>query len=260
MKLAVFNDPHRGFSTKTSLLQDKVFESIDQSTVDAVLVVGDWGTTKTDHVRGAFKAFRKAFPDKPIMGVLGNHDFWDPHGSIVGIQNLIARYASESNIHLLELNPLEIGNVLFMGFNGWFAHTDPQQEPKEEDMYLMGEPRRGKRIRPFVDGVKTDFYFRKKAEEGLEFILKQDPKGKKTVVASHFPCVLETMGNQVNHCGNPEHGKKLIDKGIDYLFFGHTHEYVDLTINKTRIVNVGSGYQEVGLGVKEFFFYKVIEI
>ena len=251
MRLLVFNDPHRGFTPKTSRIHEEVFNKIDQSSFDAVLVCGDWGTAKTDHVRGAFKAFRKAFPDKPILGVLGNHDFWDPKNTIPVIEHYLERYAKESNIHLLDKNPIELGGVLFMGFNGWFFYPDPQQD--------VNPHVRRTHIRLHVAGMTTDDYFRKKAEESVDFILKYPTEGKKVVVASHFPCVEETMGNHVYHCGNPSHGEKLLSKA-DYMFFGHTHEKVDVTIGKTRVINVGSGYQEENHNIKEYFLYEIVEI
>lgn len=257
MRIAVFNDPHRGFSTKTVNIHDKVFASIDQSLFDIVLVCGDWGTSKTDHVRGCFKAFRKAFPDKPILGVLGNHDFWDPRNAISMIENLIKDYAKESNIHLLDKNPFEKDGVLFLGFNGWYVNQDPGNTP-DDYSGAMGLRRRG-RIRYHTNGMLTDHYLQKKARESVDFILNYPKDDKKVVVVSHFPCVEEAIDNP-EWCGDLSFGDQLLPIA-DFMFFGHTHKSVDTIVGKTRVINVGSGYnRDEKDHLKEYFFYKIVEI
>lgn len=246
MKFLVFNDPHRGFNDKTSRIWDKVFSKIDQSTFDLVVVCGDWGTAKLDHVEGAFKAFRKAFPNKPILGVLGNHDLWDKKIRDLEVKfNRINKYAQESNIHLLEKNPYEKDGVLFLGFDGWY-HQDHSDTNDKNYMrhYYIGD-------KHFED------YLRDRADKAVEFIIdKSEEKTHKTLVAvTHFPCISEAMTGEAHWNGNPRHGEILLDHA-DLVLFGHTHQALDEIVEsngrKVRVLNVGSGYKQL--------LYKLVEV
>lgn len=245
MRFAVFNDPHRGFSQKTSLIHEKVFKSMDQSSFDAVLVCGDWGTAKLEHVKGSFKAFRSAFPNKKIFGVLGNHDYWSKSDGVLFLKQRIADYAKRYDIHLLQDNPFENEDFILMGFNGWYAHTDPKNG--SDSRWIKG----------YTNGTTTDLFLQKEARDSVENILSYPRGNKKVILVSHFPCIPEAM-DEVEHCGDPLLGEKLlpIAKAI---FFGHTHKSIDMVKEGCRIINVGSGYQqdEKTHRIDEFFTYKV---
>lgn len=238
MKAILFTDPHRGYDSNTSKIQDKVFTSLDQSLFDIVIVSGDWGVSKMEHVRGSFKAFRRAFPNKKIIGVIGNHDLWDK--KIKGInakQDLIKKYAEESQIHLLENNPFEKDGVVFLGFNGWYHH--PHNDTRDSDYMIQ-----------YVDGQTVDNYLRSLADKAIYSIMDYPKEGKKVVCVTHFPCIEDAM-DIPSWNGNPRHGDILLEFS-DVLIFGHTHRAYDNVIGKTRVINVGSDYNKLE--------YKIIEI
>ncbi len=238
MKLLIFTDPHRGYNENTSKIHDKVFSSINPDSFDIVVVSGDWGVSCLDHVRGAFKAFRRAFPNKPIVGVLGNHDLWDSKTrSLERKFQKIAEFAKESNIHLLENNPLDLGDTVILGFDGWYAFPHPDTNDSNF-------------IHPWVEGVPVDAFLQNKTSKALYSIIDYPKENKKVVVVSHFPCVEEAM--DVSHWnGNPRHGEILLEFS-DLLIFGHTHKKVDLIKGKTRIINVGNDYNKLE--------YQIVEI
>jgi len=219
------------------MVHDKVFASIDQSSFDVVVVCGDWGATKMDHVRGSFKAFRRAFPDKPIVGVLGNHDYWDQKTNMTSKFQLTKNFAKESNIHLLENNPFEKDGVLILGFNGWYHYPHPDTN----DLSFMNT---------FVEGKFVDDYLKDEADKAVNFMIDYPKEGKKVVSVTHFPCIEAAM-DQPHWNGNPMHGEVLLDFS-DLILFGHTHEAFDQVIGKTRVLNVGSGYNQL--------IYKIVEV
>lgn len=238
MRLLLFTDPHRGYDSNTSKIHDKVFASIDQNSFDVVVVSGDWGITTLDHVRGAFKAFRRAFPNKPIVGVLGNHDLWDKKTKAIQHKfDMIEKFAKESDIHLLENNPLEKDGVVILGFDGWYHHPHP--DTRDSDFMVQ-----------WVDGIQVDQYLKNKADKAIYAIMDYPKDDKKVVVVTHFPCIEEAMDNPTWN-GNPKHGEVLLEFS-DLIIFGHTHQAVDLTIGKSRVVNVGSDYNKL--------VYKIVEI
>lgn len=238
MKVIVFNDPHRGFNHKTSKIHDHVFSKLNQNDFDIVIVCGDWGSSQLKDVKNSFKAFRRAFPKKEILGVLGNHELWDK--KIKSVQTkfkLINEYAENFKIHLLEKKPFEKDNVLFLGYNGWYY----KHHPDTRDLDYMHH---------YVDGKFVDNYLNDLADSALNFMIDYPKENKKVVSVTHFPCIIDAI--DIPHWnGNPSHGDVLLEFS-DLILFGHTHAFFDQLIGKTRVLNVGSGYNQL--------LYKIVEI
>ncbi len=75
---------------------------------DAVILAGDVSTGRT-----GLKWALKSFPDRPVIYVLGNHEFYGQE-----VQKLIKELqemAQGTNVHLLENQSCTIGDVLFLG-------------------------------------------------------------------------------------------------------------------------------------------------
>lgn len=238
MKLLIITDPHRGYSSKKANIMENVLKSIDPNSFDLIIVSGDWGTTKMDHVKGSFKAFRDAFPDKKILGVLGNHDLWDKKIPSLKLKFLkINKYAERFKIHLLEKNPFEKDGVLFLGFNGWYH----QEHNDTRDIDYMSR---------YENGQQIDNFLRAKADEAVMFMVDYPKEGKKVVSVSHMPCILEAM-DKPQWNGNPQHGE-LLKEFSDIIIFGHTHDELDITIGRSRIINSGADYDKL--------LFKIVEI
>ena len=79
---------------------------------DAVILAGDVSTG-----RNGLKWALKTFPDRPVIYVLGNHEFYGQK-----LQKLIKELrelADGTNVHLLENGNLTIGDVVFLGATLW---------------------------------------------------------------------------------------------------------------------------------------------
>lgn len=233
MRALLFTDPHVGFSERTYRMFEKKLRKLDHSLFDIVIISGDWGATKINHVESAFKLFRKHLGDKVILGVLGNHDLWDKKlRDIFEKFARIERFAKESNIHLLEKNPYEKDGFLFVGFNGWYFYD----HSATNDL---------KNICPFVlrSGEPIDNFLNKRADDAVNFILDLEKKDKKVISVTHFPCIVETMDNP-NWNGNPKHGELLLEFS-ELIIFGHTHKEHDGFVGNTRVINVGNHYNKL---------------
>jgi hypothetical protein len=80
--------------------------------VEAVILAGDVSTG-----RNGLKWALKTFPDRPVIYVLGNHEFYGQK-----LQKLIKELqelADGTNIHLLENGSCSIGDVVFLGATLW---------------------------------------------------------------------------------------------------------------------------------------------
>lgn len=253
MRLLIFTDPHRGFNDKTKKIHDQVFSKIDPNSFDAVIVSGDWGTNRLKHVKESFRAFRQAFPDKPILGVLGNHDLWETNhriSSLTSKYNLIYSHAKRFNIHLLENNPFEMNGVLFLGFDGWYNHS-PHDTTNDFE-----------HISHFHQGSSAHEFLKRKADVAATNLQDVEKKGKKVVTVTHFPCIKEFMDSE-EWCGNPDNGKIILGFS-DLIIFGHTHVAMDKKIGKCRIINVGIDHEVNPSLPKDERYnklaYKIVEI
>lgn len=239
MKAVLFTDPHFGFDDSIRKIPERVLNELRLQTFDLIAISGDWGAMKLVHVYWAFKAFREAFPDKKIIGVLGNHDLWDKEiRSLSEKFLLIQEWAKEFDIHLLEKNPYEVNGFLFLGFNGWYYQE--HQKTKDHE-YIF----------PYTDdGENVDNFLRKQADEAVNFMIDY-PKENKTVISmSHFPCVSEII-DKPELSGNPMHGE-ILTEFSDVIIFGHTHVPVDVTVGKSRVINSGADYNR--------FVYKIVDL
>ena len=83
---------------------------------DAVILAGDVSTG-----RDGLKWALKSFPDRPVIYVLGNHEFYGQK-----LQKLVAELkemARGTNVHLLENESCTIGEVAFFGATLWTDFT-----------------------------------------------------------------------------------------------------------------------------------------
>lgn len=263
LRALTFTDLHRGFNDKTASIQDKVFRRLDPNSFDVIILCGDNATTKPKQIESLFKALRKYFPDKIIMTVWGNHDYWDKRNlRLLSKIKKLKELAEKYNIHTLENNPLTIGDYLFLGFNGWYYqdHTDTADQ---------------KNIGTWVEtGELVDNYLRNEADKAVNFIIDYPKDNKKVITVTHFPCIQEvidtiqkeydeerssftvsTSVDKTHWNGNPHHGEILLEFS-DFIFFGHSHKPYDKMIGKSRVINVGNGYT---MGSNYHLKYQIID-
>lgn len=256
MKALIVTDFHRGFNRNVSIIQDKAYSKIDPELFDVIIVSGDWGTSSIEHIKGAFKFFRRIFPKKIICGVLGNHDLWDKKlNGLTNRFNRINAYAKESNIHLLENNPLELNGYTIFGYNGWFSSYD--YENCNDINYMLGKITDRDLI--IEKTVASPFSYKKthdpqnkaffdewckillnREEMAINGILNTKTDNKKIVV-THMPIFEKYFEEDPKWAGKKENGDKLLPF-LDYHIFGHTHNrIVDVEAGKV-FINAGAVY------------------
>jgi predicted phosphohydrolase len=102
MRLYILSDLHLEFEPFTPPVVE----------AEAVILAGDVSTG-----RNGLKWALKTFPDRPVIYVLGNHEFYGQK-----LQKLIKELqelADGTNIHLLENGSCSIGDVVFLGATLW---------------------------------------------------------------------------------------------------------------------------------------------
>ncbi len=119
MRLHILCDLHLEFGSA----------KIPPTEADVVVLAGDI------HLgREGRKWARSRFPDKPIIYVLGNHEFY--RHSLPELTETLKRETDGSHIHLLENSSVEINGHTFLGCTLW---TDFQLSPDPEGAMQAAE-------------------------------------------------------------------------------------------------------------------------
>lgn len=232
MKILLTSDIHRGFSPRTADIHDKwAAETLAGLDYDVLVAAGDLGSSRKEHLHGALKFLRKVAGTKPVVAVMGNHDYWHSGQlSLSALHTQQQEWCREFDIHYLETGPLRVGGVLFVGWDGWYS-----EYPGTHDANYMPHG--------------FDSWHHLKELTAFTQVLddvaaaKAGPDAPVSVVAvTHFPCVPHLTWPE--YSANPRHFQFLPGL-VDVLCMGHSHKAVpDIVAEGVRLLNCGSDYDE----------------
>lgn len=231
LKIAITCDLHYGFDGKTDAKMHKFFKKLNMEIFDVLIIAGDMISDKQRQFQALFKLIRRYIPEKPILVVRGNHDFWDKENNPkLSFKKLIEdqqQYFYEYNIHHLEFGPFMIGDVIITGFDGWYHDTNP---PTNDAYYMVLD----------INGVPIHKYLSKKADDDFINVMGMDVSNKKSICVTHFPSFSrDAYSKQLN--ANSKYMDHLTMK-FDMLIIGHSHAECDIMYDRCQVINVGSDY------------------
>ena len=217
---------------------------IPETDADVIVLAGDIHLRCSGHDWAV-----QQFPDKPVVYVLGNHEFYQH--SLPDLTEILKRETAGSHIHLLENRAVEIGGWTFLGCTLW---TDFRLSLEREaamrtaedymsDYHVIEFGSGGRRLRP-SDTVRLHGESVAWLREALA---KCDP-ARTIVVTHHAPSA---------HSEAPEHAtsplRAAFASDLDFLvagigvplwLHGHTHYNVDYMMGTTRVLTNQRGYPE----------------
>lgn len=226
---------------------------VDTNNVDAIVLAGDiW---KGD--RGIYWA-RGQWPNKPIIYVAGNHEYYGKvRGQVLSSLRIAAKV---NNVHFLENDEVILDGIRFLGCTLW------------TDFKLFGEAHKLRCMQEAVSGL-NDFrvihegdriYSPTDAlalfEESYAFLkrklIDEKFKGKTVVITHHLPSMLSVAerfkNDPISAC---------FASNLDHLFghsdlwiHGHTHDSFDYTVRGTRVICNPRGYSKFDKDVENFNF------
>jgi predicted phosphodiesterase len=230
MRLQILSDVHLEFGD---------YEP-EQPDVDAVILAGDI------HVRrNAVKWIKKHFPDRPVIYVAGNHEFYG--STVSGLFSDLKAATESSNIAVLENESIQIGDFTFLGCTLW---TDFQLWPNPQAAMLAA----GKAMSDFnlIRSDKDWFQPEESVELHRESVRwLKDALGKcnpaKTVVVTHHAPSARSIppyhaGSILNAAFASTLDEFVHQSRVPLWIHGHTHHSVDYQIGKTRIFSNQRGY------------------
>lgn len=245
MKLNILSDLHLGFSGLDT----------PQNDADVVVLAGDIARPK----EAAAWALRF---DKPVLYVLGNHEFYG--SSIDGAAQEIKRLCDGTHVHVLDNSAVVIKGVRFLGTTLWtdfelFRETEKKATALTEAQHLM---RDFSRIRlsqaseaVFTPQDSVALFQRHSSWLADELATPHD--GPTVVITHHAPSPgsihPQFADSPLNACfvSDAEH---LLDASRVRLWIhGHTHDSFDYRLNGTRVVCNPRGYAKDGVNENPLF-------
>jgi len=234
MHLHILGDLHLEFGTIKIPVAD----------ADVVVLAGDI------HLgREGRKWARHHFSTKPLVYVLGNHEFY--RHALPDLTETLKRETAGSHIHLLENDAVEINGYTFLGCTLW---TDFQLSPDPEAAMEAAE------------GIMSDYsiiHFRpenrllrardtarlnSESVAWLRSALARCDRARTIVVTHHAPSSHSEAPYHLNSPLNPAFASNLDSlveqSGVPLWIHGHTHYNVDYVIGSTRVMTNQRGYPD----------------
>lgn len=233
MKIALTSDTHWAAYGQTTVKRTrKMWQRLAEEDFDILIHAGDWCT------KDARKQMRRAviqcrrYIDKPILTILGNHDFWD-NPRIDPRQMLLKHSATfeKHNVHYLLDNPFYYKDFVFVGFDGWYNNINPPTN----DSYWMPM---------YVEGVPIHKWMNKKIDDDFGRVISYMESNKRVVCVTHFsPFVRPDDYKGKDFSANENYLPFITDKS-EYLLLGHSHAALRVIKEGCIIIECGSDYNE----------------
>jgi predicted phosphodiesterase len=234
MRLHILGDLHLEFGPV----------QIPAAEADVVVLSGDI------HLgREGCKWARKQFPAKPVVYVLGNHEFY--HNSLPDLTETLKRETEGSRIHPLENSAVEINGCTFLGCTLWtdfrLSH-DPQaaMQVAEGIMadYSLIQFRPEHRVLRARDTVRLHA----ESVAWLRGALAKCDRARTIVVTHHAPSARSEAPYHADSPLKPAFASNLNSlveqSGVPLWIHGHTHYNVDYVMGSTRVLSNQRGYPE----------------
>ena len=230
MKLHILNDLHIEFEDFAPPVTD----------ADVVILAGDIGVG-LEGLRWA----EERFPDRPVIYVPGNHEFY--HHDLSLLEELKAQ--APELIHVLNDNQVDIDGVRFLGSTLWtdfalFGEADKffaMQQARQQMTDFSIIQNNGQRFTP-EDAIQ----FHTASRGWLAAMLAEPFAGKTVVVTHHAPSSQSVHPRYANDLLTPVFAsnlENLMDGDRAALWVhGHMHESYDYEIYGTRVVCNPRGY------------------
>lgn len=234
MRLHILADLHLEFG----------MTQIPATDADAVVLAGDI------HLgREGRRWARNRFPDKPVVYVLGNHEFY--RHSLPELTETLKQETDGSHIHLLENSFVEMNGYTFLGCTLW---TDFQLSPDPEaamqaaeeimsDYSIVQFSSEGRALR-----ARDTVRLHSESVAWLRGALAKCDRARTIVVTHHAP---SARSEAPYHADSPL--KSAFASNLDSLveqssvplwIHGHTHYNADYVIGSTRVLTNQRGYPD----------------
>ena len=184
---------------------------------------------------------RKQFGDKPIVLVIGNHEFYDRHWERCLMDMRDA--AKHTGVHFLENDAITIDGVDFLGATLWtdFELYGSKSESITDASRYVADYRQIAGCDPWKTMERH-----RSSRAWLAKQLASEPGRPRVVVTHHYPSPLSTDPQYAEDPASAAFGSDLppeFFKGVSLWIHGHTHTSFDYETHGCRVVCNPRGYR-----------------
>jgi Icc-related predicted phosphoesterase len=229
MKIKLISDVHFEFQEDERLF-------VKKADADVLVIAGDLAVGYLP-VWGALKRFADIY--KEVVYVPGNHEYY--RQDMDEFDDYIRRFSYGTNIHFMNPGTVKIGDVTFIGAALWTNFRDD----------FMAKSAARDMISDFRQIPK--FSIHKAAElfaDHYDYIkLQYEAVEGKKVIVTHFLPAIECISPQfrgeglINYYFANDLGGWIDNMKDTTWLFGHTHDYIDVTLGDTKVLASPYGYQ-----------------
>jgi predicted phosphodiesterase len=231
MKLHLLSDLH---------MESGLFEPPSNASADVVVLPGD-----LHHGWEGLEWVKKHFSHRPILIVLGNHDYFGEQ--FPDLCEELQEATRGTNIHILENNEIVLDGVTFLGASLWtdFAFDGDASEGAARSGRLMPDYqdniRFGPEARPLEPADTLARHRQSVAWLRERFTARQqNASGKLVVITHHAPSAQAVAGRPDKPEYNAALASRLDDlvlaSGAALWIHGHVHQRLDYRVGETRLV------------------------
>ena len=239
MKLNILSDLHLGFGA---------FDR-PQNDADVVILAGDISRPR----EAAAWALRF---EKPVLYVLGNHEFYG--SSIDGAADEIKRLCAGTCVRVLDNTEIVIGHVRFLGTTLWtdfelFGEGERKAAAMAEARHLIRDFNRIQLVEAataLFSPEDSAALFKRQAG-WLDGRLDAAHDGPTVVITHHAPTRKSIhprfVDSLLNACFVSDAERLIRADRAQLWIHGHTHDSFDYIVNGTRVVCNPRGYAKAGV-------------
>ena len=239
MKLNILSDLHIGVSAQDTPLND----------ADVVVLAGDVAPPR----QAAQWALRL---DKPVVYVLGNHEFYGSSINVAAAE--LKRLCAGTHIHVLDNDAVIIDGVRFLGSTLWtdFRLFGDGAERASAIVEAQRLARGFSRIR--IDDATSSLFTPADSaalfERNAEWLARSldAPHAGPTVVVTHHAPSLRSIhprfsDSLLNACFVSDAERLVGANRAQWWIHGRTHDSFDYVLNGTRVICNPRGYAKAGV-------------
>ncbi len=191
---------------------------------------------------------KQAFPERPVVLVLGNHDYWD-HTDINGVLDKAREETAGTHIHLLENDAITLAGIRFLGCTLWTDYRLSGNQPLAMlDAQLVINDFKRIKGPGDEDLIPAEIEYRhQESRAWLQRELETGHDGPVVVVTHHAPSLLSIPERY--RARTDSHKMAAYASSMERFcgtaalwIHGHIHESVDYDMAGTRIVSNPRGY------------------
>jgi predicted phosphodiesterase len=206
------------------------YESLGLPNADVLVLAGDVGVAGSTELHDFLDLAKKQYPE--VVMVPGNHEYYNSNRNRNRALQSLRQACVDRGVHLLQRGSVLLGDVWFHGTTLWSAIDSGV---RMNDLEYVFEDRVD-----YLEEFVTDYQWLRRT------LNEKDHEQKHVVITHHLPTTHLIHPRYSRSDSNTGFATNVLDKmvlrGVQYWFCGHTHEYSRVKYGDTHLIVNPVGY------------------